>query len=110
MLHTLKQSGVREKFQRGTEKLSRLFKKSPDFVCCEAFRPFARTDRHTGRAGLTGEEVAEGRLMPTALTAITLKTYAVPLMRPVATYDVRVDTGLAIRVQVVPPLVERLTM
>ena len=48
--------------------------------------------------------------MPTALTAMTLKTYAVPLVRPVATYDVRVDTVLTIRVQVVPPLIERLTM
>ena len=74
----------------------------------------ATTERSTAAlgtlAGVTGEEVAEGRLMPTALTAITLKTYAVPLMRPVATYDVRVDTGLAIRVQVVPPLIDRLTM
>ena len=34
---------------------------------------------------MTGEEVAEGRLMPTALTAMTLKTYAVPLVRPVTT-------------------------
>ena len=48
--------------------------------------------------------------MPTLLTVMILKTYAVPLVRPVAAYDVRVDTGLTIRVQVVPPLIERLTM
>ena len=59
---------------------------------------------------MTGEEAAEGRLMPMALTAMTLKTYAVPLVRPVATYDVRVYTGLTIRVQDVPLLGERLTM
>ena len=74
----------------------------------------ATTERSTAAlgtlAGVTGEEVAEGRLLPTALTAITLKTYAVPLVRPVATYDVRVDTGLTICVQLVPPLVERSTM
>jgi len=74
----------------------------------------ATTERSTAAlgtlAGVTGEEVAEGRLMPTALTAITLKTYAVPLVRPVATCDVRVDTVLSIRVQVVPPLIDRLTM
>ena len=74
----------------------------------------ATTDRSTAAlgtlTGVTGEEVAEGRLMPTALTAMTLKTYGVPLVRPVAAYDVRVDTGLRIRVQVVPPLIERLTM
>jgi hypothetical protein len=74
----------------------------------------ATTERSTGAlgtlAGVTGEEVAEGGLMPTALTAMTLKTYAVPFVRPVATYEVRIDTGLTIRVQVVPPLIERLTM
>ncbi len=74
----------------------------------------ATTERSTAAlgtlAGVTGEEVAEGRLMPTALTAITLKTYAVPLVRPVATCAARVDTVLSIRVQVVPPLIDRLTM
>ena len=42
----------------------------------------------TVAAGVTGVELADGGLMPTAFLAITLITYAVPLVRPVTVHDV----------------------
>ena len=47
----------------------------------------------TMAAGVAGAELADGRLMPTAFLAITLITYAVPLVRPVMVRDGTVDTG-----------------
>ena len=41
-------------------------------------------------AGVTGAELADGRLMPTAFRAMTLITYAVPLVRPVTVHEVAV--------------------
>ena len=40
----------------------------------------------TVAAGVAGAEFADGRLMPTAFLAITLITYAVPLVRPVTVH------------------------
>ena len=41
-------------------------------------------------AGVTGAEFADGRLMPTEFRAITLITYAVPLVKPVTVHEVAV--------------------
>ena len=41
-------------------------------------------------SGVAGAELADGRLMPTAFWAMTLITYAVPLVRPVTVHDVAV--------------------
>ena len=41
-------------------------------------------------AGVAGAELADGRLMPTAFWAMTLITYAVPLVRPVTVHEVAV--------------------
>ena len=63
-------------------------------------------------SGVTGAEFDDGRLMPTAFLAITLITYAVPLVRPVTVHEV-VVTGSPEdgknRVHVEPPLLEYLT-
>ena len=60
-------------------------------------------------AGVAGAELADGRLMPTAFLAITLITYAVPLVRPVTMTEVAVDTGWTKFVHVEPPLLEYFT-
>ena len=60
-------------------------------------------------AGVAGAEFADGRLMPTAFIAITLITYAVPLVRPVMVRDGTVDTGWTKLVHVEPPLLEYFT-
>ena len=60
----------------------------------------------TVAAGVAGAELADGRLMPTAFLAMTLITYAVPLIRPVTLHEVAVDTGSANVVHVEPPLLE----
>ena len=60
-------------------------------------------------AGVTGTEFTDGRLMPTAFLAITLITYAVPLVRPVMVRDGTVDTGWTKLVHVEPPLLEYFT-
>ncbi len=44
-------------------------------------------------SGVAGAELADGRLMPTAFLAMTLITYAVPLVKPVTVHAVAVDTG-----------------
>ena len=59
--------------------------------------------------GVTGAELADGRLMPTAFLAITLITYAVPLVRPVTVRDGTVDTGWTKLVHVEPLLLEYFT-
>ena len=41
-------------------------------------------------AGVTGAELADGRLIPMAFRAMTLITYAVPLVRPVTVHAVAV--------------------
>ena len=41
-------------------------------------------------SGVAGAELADGRLMPTAFRAMTLITYAVPLVRPVTVHEVAV--------------------
>ena len=38
-------------------------------------------------SGVTGAELADGRLMPMAFLAMTLVTYAVPLVRPVTVHE-----------------------
>ena len=48
----------------------------------------------TVAAGVTGVELADGGLMPTAFLAITLITYAVPLVRPVTVHEVAVIGSL----------------
>ena len=48
----------------------------------------------TVAAGVAGAEFADGRLMPTAFLAITLITYAVPLVRPVTVHEVAVIGSL----------------
>ena len=60
-------------------------------------------------AGVAGAELADGRLMPTAFLAITLMTYAVPLVRPVTVIDGTVDAGWTKLVHVEPPLLEYFT-
>ena len=60
-------------------------------------------------AGVAGAEFADGRLIPTAFIAITLITYAVPLVRPVMVRDGTVDTGWTKLVHVEPPLLEYFT-
>ena len=64
----------------------------------------------TVAAGVAGAELADGRLMPTAFLAITLITYAVPLVRPVTVHAVAVigKAGLY-RVQLAPLLLEYFT-
>ena len=44
----------------------------------------------TVAASVDGAELADGRLMPTAFLAMTLITYAVPLVRPVTVHEVAV--------------------
>ena len=64
----------------------------------------------TVAAGVAGAEFADGRLMPTAFTAITLMTYAVPLVRPVTVHGDAVIGELGLyRVHVEPLLLEYLT-
>ena len=63
----------------------------------------------TVAAGVAGAEFADGRLIPTAFLAITLITYAVPLVRPVTVSDGTVDTGWTKLVHVEPPLLEYFT-
>ena len=45
---------------------------------------------NAAESGVAGAELADGRLMPTAFLAITLITYAVPLVRPVTVHEVAV--------------------
>ena len=52
--------------------------------------------RGGGQLGATGAEFADGRLMPTAFWAMTLITYAVPLVRPVTVHEVAVIGELGI--------------
>ena len=59
-------------------------------------------------SGVAGAELADGRLIPTAFLAITLMTYAVPLVRPVTVRDGTVDTGSVNVVHVKPLLLEYL--
>ena len=63
-------------------------------------------------SGVTGAEFDDGRLMPTAFLAITLITYAVPLVRPVTVHEVVVigspEDGKN-RVQLAPLLLEYFT-
>ena len=63
----------------------------------------------TVAAGVAGAELADGRLEPTAFLAMTLITYAVPLVRPVTVHAVAVDTGSVKVVHVEPPLLEYFT-
>ena len=64
----------------------------------------------TVAAGVAGAEFADGRLMPTAFWAITLITYAVPLVRPVTVHAVAAMTVvLPHRVHDPPPLLEYFT-
>ena len=63
----------------------------------------------TVAAGVAGAEFADGRLIPTAFLAITLITYAVPLVRPVMVRDGTVDTGWTKLVHVEPLLLEYFT-
>ena len=60
-------------------------------------------------AGVAGAELADGRLIPTAFRAITLITYAVPLVRPVTVHEVAVDTGWTKVFHVEPLLLEYFT-
>ena len=60
-------------------------------------------------AGVAGAELADARPEPTAFLAITLITYAVPLVRPVTVRDGTVDTGWMKFVHVEPLLLEYLT-
>ena len=60
-------------------------------------------------AGVAGAELADGGLIPTAFLAITLMTYAVPLVRPVTVIDGTVDAGWTKLVHVEPPLLEYFT-
>ena len=60
-------------------------------------------------AGVAGAEFADGRLEPTAFLAITLITYAVPLVRPVTVHERAVDTGSVNVVHVEPLLLEYFT-
>ena len=54
-------------------------------------------------SGVAGAELADGRLIPTAFLAITLMTYAVPLVRPVTVRDGTIDTGWMKLVHAAPP-------
>ena len=63
----------------------------------------------TVAAGVAGAELADGKLMPVAARAMTLITYAVPLVRPVTVRDGTVDTGWTKLVHVEPPLLEYFT-
>ncbi len=60
-------------------------------------------------AGVTGAELADGGLMPTAFLAITLITYYVPFGRPVTVRDGTIDTGWMKLVHAAPPLLEYFT-
>ena len=60
-------------------------------------------------SGVTGAELADGGLMPTAFLAMTLITYGVPLVRPVTVRDGTVDTGWTKLVHVEPLLLEYFT-
>ncbi len=42
-------------------------------------------------AGVTGAELTDWKLLPTALQAITLMTYGKPLVRPVTVHEGAVD-------------------
>ena len=59
--------------------------------------------------GVAGVELADGRLIPLAFLAMTLITYAVPLIRPVTVHEVAVDTGSTNVLHVKPLLLEYLT-
>jgi hypothetical protein len=52
-------------------------------------------------AGVTGEEEAEAGPVPSALVAVTVKVYAVPLVSPVTMH-----VGVVVAVQVKPPGLE----
>ncbi len=56
--------------------------------------------------GVTGAEFADGRLMPTAFRAMTLNTYAVPLVSPLTVHERAVGAARSNRVHEVPPLLE----
>ena len=60
-------------------------------------------------SGVTGAELADGRLLPMAFVAMTLITYGVPLARPVTVRDGTVDTGWTKLVHVEPLLLEYFT-
>ena len=65
----------------------------------------------TVTAGVAGAEFADGRLMPTAFWAMTLITYAVPLVRPVTVHEVAVIGELGLyRVHEAPLLLEYFTI
>ena len=67
--------------------------------------------RGGGQLGATGAEFADGRLMPTAFWAMTLITYAVPLVRPVTVHEVAVIGELGLyRVHEAPLLLEYFTI
>ena len=62
-------------------------------------------------AGVAGAEFADGRLMPRAFRAMTLITYAVPLVRPVTVHEVAVIGELGLyRVHEAPLLLEYFTI
>ena len=62
-------------------------------------------------SGVAGAEFADGRLMPTAFWAMTLITYAVPLVRPVTVHEVAVIGELGLyRVHEAPLLLEYFTI
>ena len=64
---------------------------------------------NAGASGVAGAEFADGRLEPTAFLAITLITYAVPLVSPVTVHEVAIDTGSVNVVHVEPLLLEYFT-
>ncbi len=64
---------------------------------------------NAGASGVAGAELADAGLIPTAFQAMTLITYAVPLVRPVTVHEVAVDTGRTNVVHVTPLLLEYFT-
>jgi len=69
----------------------------------------------TVAAGVAGKKLVDGRLMPMAFLAITLITYAVPLVRPVTVHEVAVigsvgDGKNRVHDPAPPPLLEYFTI
>jgi hypothetical protein len=72
----------------------------------------ARRMTDSSPEGVAGAELADGRLMPTAFLAMTLITYAVPLVSPVTVHERAVigAPGLyRVHDPATPPLLEYLT-
>jgi hypothetical protein len=74
----------------------------------------ARRMTDASSAGVAGAELADGRLMPTAFLAMTLITYAVPLVRPVTEQERAVigslgDGKYRVHDPATPPLLEYFT-